>query len=115
MLHGGEFREYMQAILDAVRETGTHRLVVDTSKSAGYMHKEDREWAGTTWRQQAVEAGLTHLGIVMPDSIMARLNYADVHTSAEEEIYAKTFDRRYEAIEWIVEREPMFVSTRTPV
>jgi hypothetical protein len=114
MLHGEEFHEFMQAILDAVRETRTHGLVIDTSKSAGYMRKDDREWAGTTWRQQAVAAGLTHLGVVLPDSIMAKLNYADVLTSAEKEIYAKTFDRRHEAVEWIVTCDPMFVSTRTP-
>jgi hypothetical protein len=111
-VEGEEFRQYMTDIVNGLRETGSSKVVVDVSDTTTQLPENVFQWAVTTWSQLAVDSGLEHLAVAMPESMFATLGIEKMLESGEVKVNQKTFPSRDRAVEWIQRQESFYTSTR---
>ncbi|WP_324756615.1 hypothetical protein [Haloarcula montana] len=97
---GEPFREYMNAIIDAIEDTGSSRVVADTSQM-GALAEEDQVWSVKDWAPRAEDSGLDHMALVMPESVVAEMSVDSVVEMADDTINRDLFEDADEALDWI--------------
>lgn len=98
---GEQFREYMEEIIDAIEERDTNRVMADTSQFESALHQEDQAWSARDWAPRAEDAGLDHLAMVMPESVIAELSVDSIIEMTEDTINRELFDDVGEAKAWL--------------
>lgn len=97
---GEPFREYMNTIIEAMEDSGTDRVIADTSRM-GALKEDDQVWSVQDWSPRAEERGLEHLAMVMPESVVAEMSVQSVMEMTDDSINRNLFDDMDEAQEWI--------------
>jgi hypothetical protein len=92
------------AYLGPVRENKCAYLLNDNRQLLGLWH-HSLEWAVTTWRALAMEAGLTHFAhVVAPDS-MATVTADAFHKGIHRDFHMRVFADIEEAKAWLREAQ----------
>jgi hypothetical protein len=97
---GEDFRRYMNSIIDAIEDTGTDRMIADTSEIPP-LSQGDQGWSVTDWAPRAEDAGLGHMALVMPESVVSEMSIESIVEMADDTINRGLFDDLDEAREWI--------------
>jgi hypothetical protein len=100
---GEEFRRYMDSIIDAVEDTGADTIIADTSDIPP-LAQEDQTWSIKDWSPRAQEAGVDHIGMVMPESVVAEMSVEAIVDMANDTIDRGLFDEMDEARAWAKEQ-----------
>lgn len=95
-----EFRAYMNALIEAIEDSGTRKLLSD-SKELGPMSEEDKVWSVEDWAPRAEAAGLEVMAFVIPESVIAEMSFDRVMEMAEDDIERGFFDDVDEARSWL--------------
>lgn len=101
---GEPFREYMEAIIEALEAEGSDRVLADTSQFDAALTQEDQVWSVQDWSPRAEDAGLEHMALVMPESVVAEMSIDSVVEMADDSINRGLFDDVDEAKEWLGEQ-----------
>ena len=101
IVEGAPLREYMNTIIDVLEETSANKLIADASACEGRLSQADHAWISTQWSHRAVEAGLEHVGIVMPESLVTTLVVDDIVKSGADPVSQKAFSTRSDAKDWL--------------
>lgn len=72
------FRSYMNAIIEAVEDTGCSKLLVDAERHPN-MHHADKVWVASNWVKEAQDAGIQRMATIPPDMITALMDLEDVY------------------------------------
>jgi hypothetical protein len=100
---GETFRAYMDSIIDGLEDTGTSKLLADTT-DMGPLDQDDQVWSVQDWAPRAEAAGLEHIAFVMPESVIANLSVENVMDMVEDGINRNYFDDPVEARQWLREQ-----------
>jgi hypothetical protein len=100
---GEAFREYMNSIIDAIEAEHCDRVIADTS-DMGALTEDDQAWSVTDWAPRAEDAGLDHMALVMPESIVAEMSVENVMEMADDDIERELFDDIDDARDWAASR-----------
>ena len=95
-----EFREGMLAIIDAMQEHKTGKVISDTC-NIGAIDPIDQEWTLAEWTPKAIGAGYRGIAIVISSDIFAQISVEDIMNNAEDVQLLKYFDNVDEAREWM--------------
>jgi hypothetical protein len=93
-----EYRESMEALIEAMRQFKTGRLIVDNRK-AGALHPDDQEWAFKDWHGRALAAGHTHVAIIQSPDIFSQISAIEVLSNVA--IPTAFFDSIEDAVKWL--------------
>jgi len=102
-VEGEQFREYMNAILEVVEETGCQQLLSDNTGMRP-LDQTDQAWSVTDWAPRAEEAGLEDVAFVLPESQLAQLSFDSVMEMTEDTMNRGYFEDPDEARAWLRER-----------
>jgi hypothetical protein len=94
----------MEAIIDAIEAEGTSRCIADTSQFESALSQEDQAWSVTDWAPRAEDAGLEHIAMVMPESVIAEMSVDKVVEMADDSLNRELFDDVDEAKSWLREQ-----------
>jgi hypothetical protein len=97
---GEPFREYMDSIIDAIADQRTDRIIADTSEM-GTLTQDDQAWSVQDWAPRAEEAGLDHMALVMPESVVAEMSVESIVEMASDTINRELFDNLEDARTWV--------------
>ena len=98
---GEDFREYMEALIDALETEDTDRMIADSSDFDSALTEEDQVWSVKDWSPRAQESGLDHMAMVMPESVVAEMSIDQVVEMANDTINRELFDDFEEAKQWV--------------
>jgi len=98
---GEAFREYMETIIEAIEAEGTNKVLADTSQFESALHQEDQAWSVQDWAPRAEDAGLDHMALVMPESVVAGMSVDSIVEMADDSINRELFDGIDEAKSWL--------------
>lgn len=98
---GEEFYEYMNSIIEAVEAEGTNKVLADTSQFESALHQEDQAWSVQDWAPRAEDAGVEHMALVMPESVVAEMSIDSIVEMTEDDINRELFDDVDEAKSWL--------------
>lgn len=101
---GEPFREYMEAIIEALDTEGSDRVLADTSQFDAALTQDDQVWSVKDWSPRAEEAGLEHMALVMPESVVAEMSVDSIVDMADDTINRGLFDDMDEAKAWLAEQ-----------
>lgn len=101
---GEDFREYMDAIIDAIKDQSASKVVADTSSFEAALREEDQMWSVQDWAPRAEEAGLETMALVMPESVLAKMSVDNILEMTDDDIERDVFSERREAEQWIRQR-----------
>lgn len=102
---GEEFREYMNAIIDAVEEHDSNKVLADSSQFEDALTKEDQGWSVTEWSPRAEAAGVDHIAMVMPEAVVAKMSIDSVVEMADDTLNRDLFDDVDEAKDWLRQQD----------
>jgi hypothetical protein len=97
---GEDFRRYMNSITDAITDTGADRIIADTSQIPP-LDQADQGWSATEWAPRAEDAGLDHMAMVMPESVISEMSVENIVEMTDDTINRELFDDLDEAKDWI--------------
>jgi len=99
---GEAFRSYMDTIIEALEDRGSNKVLADTSQFEAALSQEDQAWSVTDWTPRAEDAGLEHMAMVMPESVVAEMSVdAVLEQTADDNIHRDIFDDVDDAKEWL--------------
>lgn len=98
---GESFQEYMDAIIDAIADQSTTKVIADTSSFEGALTEDDQVWSVQDWAPRAEEAGLETMALVMPESVLAKMSVDNIIEMTDDSIKRDVFSDREKAEEWI--------------
>ncbi|MUV90137.1 hypothetical protein GJ629_09750 [Halapricum sp. CBA1109] len=101
---GEAFRTYMEALIDAIEDTGTDTILADTSEFDSALTEEDQVWSVRDWAPRAEEAGLEHMAMVMPEAVVAEMSVDSIVEMADDSLNRELFDDFEAAKAWARER-----------
>jgi len=101
---GEQFKEYMEAIIDGIEDTGSDKVLADSSQFDAALTQEDQAWSVTDWSPRAQDAGVEHMALVMPEAVVAKMSIDNVVEMADDTINRGLYDDVDEAKEWLKER-----------
>lgn len=101
---GEPFREYMDELIEATMDTGSNKMLADTSQFDAAIGKEDQAWSVQNWAPRAEDAGLEHLAMVMPESVIAEMSVDKIVEMADDTINRGVFEDVEEAKSWLREQ-----------
>lgn len=96
-----EFRSGMMAMLDAMKQFNTGRLVYDVVP-LGVLLEEDSIWAATEWREKAIALGRSKVAFVLPDDVFTVMSVESMMEKEDREVSIAYFKRMEDAIRWAV-------------
>ena len=99
---GESFREYMDAVIDGVNETGTDCVLADT-RDQPTLDSADQEWSATEWGPRAEANGVRKLAAVVPESVLAEMSVQKVIEQSADDIDREFFDSVADARAWLAE------------
>lgn len=97
---GEDFREYMNSIVDAIKDTGCSNVLADT-RDHPPLHQTDQEWSQKTWGPNAEAAGAERLAVLAPESVITKMSVEQVTENAEDDIERQWFDEYEEGVNWL--------------
>ncbi len=97
---GDEFRRYMDSLIDATDDTGSDRLIADTSEIPP-LDQDDQQWSVVDWAPRAERAGLEHMALVTPESVVSEMSTETVVEMADDTINRELFDELEDAKTWV--------------
>lgn len=95
-----EFRNGMMAILGAMQQFKTGRIVCDVVH-LGAMLEENQIWAVKEWRPLAVAAGHSKAAFIVPNDIFTSMSVDDMLSMADKDVSTAYFNRMEDAIRWV--------------
>jgi hypothetical protein len=96
-----EFRSGMIAMLDAMKQFNTGRLVYDVVP-LGVLLEEDSIWAATEWRDKAIALGRSKVAFVLSDDVFTMLSVESMMEKEDREVSIAYFKRMQDALRWAV-------------
>ncbi len=96
-----EFRSGMMAMLDAMKQFNTGRLVYNVIP-LGLLLEEDSIWAATEWREKAIALGRSKVAFVLPDDVFTMMSVESMMEREDREVPIAYFKRMEDAIRWVV-------------
>lgn len=96
---GDRFRAYMDAIIEALVDENCDTIITD-NREMGALSQEDQEWSVGDWAPRAEAAGLEHLALVMPESVVSKMSVENVTEMADDDIDREFFDNMGDARDW---------------
>lgn len=96
-----EFRTGMIAMLGAMRQFNTGRLIYDVIP-LGVLLEEDSIWAATEWREKATALGRSKVAFVLPDDVFTVMSVESMVDKENQEVPVAYFKRMEDAIRWAV-------------
>lgn len=100
---GEEFRSYMEAVIDAVDDTGTNCILADTREQPT-LDQEDQDWVIETWGPRAVEHGADCMALIAPEQVVAKMTVDTVVEESDDELTRRWFETIDEAEEWLASK-----------
>lgn len=97
---GEPFREYMNAVIEAVNDTGSECVLADTREQPT-LDSADQEWSATEWGPRAESNGVEKLAAVVPESVLAEMSVQKVIEQSPDDIERQFFDSIDEAEAWL--------------
>lgn len=98
---GETFKEYMNAIIDVVKDTRCTKVLADTREQPP-LDDEDQKWSATTWSQKAESAGVTRVATVAPESVLAEMTIESVEEMSQGDDIERAYHDDYDdAVEWL--------------
>ncbi|HEY9004714.1 hypothetical protein [Ohtaekwangia sp.] len=94
-----EFRETLNTLLTATIHFKTGKVIAD-SRNFGVMAIEDQEWSAA-WGPVASEKGCSHMAIIMPEDVYAKMAINDAADYAKQLLTTAYFDSMEKAVQWI--------------
>jgi hypothetical protein len=98
---GEPFHEYMEALIEATKDTGSNKMLADTSQFDSAVTQEDQAWSVKDWAPRAEDAGVGYMALVMPESVVAQMSVDSIVEMAEDSIERSLFDDVDEAKDWL--------------
>jgi len=98
-----EFRQGMNAAVEAMRRFDTGALISDTGK-LGALSEEDQQWSYTEWLQQALQAGYHSFAVIVSPDIFAQMSVEDT-LSQVQNVTIQYFESYEEGRKWLKENE----------
>ncbi len=99
---GEPFREYMNAVIEGVNETGSDCVLADTREQPT-LDSADQEWSATEWGPRAEANGVAKLAAVVPESTLAEMSVQKVMEQSVDDIDREFFDSVADARAWLAE------------
>ncbi len=99
---GEPFREYMNAVIEGVNETGSDCVLADTREQPT-LDSADQEWSATEWGPRAEANGVEKLAAVVPESVLAEMSVRKVTEQSADDIDREFFDSVADAKAWLAE------------
>jgi hypothetical protein len=93
----------MNASIELLRERDGSKMIGD-SRAMKALDQDSQEWSSIDWSPRAEEAGLAHLVVVYPESVVASMSVDKVLNAADDSIERHVTDDYDEAESWIAER-----------
>lgn len=101
---GEPFRDGLDRGLELVREKGASNWYADL-RELGAVDQEDQEWSNNEWFPRAIEAGLTNMAIVRPESVVAEMSVDRIMQEVEgTDLVTYNVDDPDEAREWLADQ-----------
>ncbi|MFC7060108.1 STAS/SEC14 domain-containing protein [Halovenus salina] len=97
---GDKYREYMNTVIDAVEDTQCSNVLADTRDHPA-IDQEDQEWSQKTWGPNAEAAGVDHVAVVAPESIVSKMSIESVTEGADDDIERQWFEEYEDAVSWL--------------
>ncbi|MCC5921410.1 MAG: hypothetical protein LAT68_05380 [Cyclobacteriaceae bacterium] len=97
-----EFKEAMNAHIEAFEKYGTGILVSDTS-DLGATAPEDQEWVNAEWMPNAIKAGYKKAAFIVSPDIFTKMSVDDIVSASRElfpEVELQYFPSVAEGMEW---------------
>jgi hypothetical protein len=98
---GEAFKEYMEALIETTRDTGSNKMLADTSQFESALTQEDQAWSVQDWAPRAEDAGIEYMALVMPEAVVAQMSVDSVVEMADDSIERALFDDVDEAKAWL--------------
>ena len=99
--YGKILREYLSFGVEILKKNGATKWLSDERNNAA-LSKEDQEWGKVVWESAAYKAGWRFWAIVLPASIVGKMNLKTLINRAESaELVVQTFTDSDEAMAWL--------------
>lgn len=101
---GEPFREGLNRGVELLRERGANNWYADL-RELGAVDEEDQEWSNEEWFPRAIAAGVQHMAIVRPESVVAEMSVDNIMQEVEgTDLETHNFDDPDEAEAWLASR-----------
>lgn len=98
---GEDFRNVLNMGIDALAEHHASKWLSDDRENSA-LSNEDTKWSKEDWFPRAVEAGWKYWALVVPQSILARINMKEfVDSYLDQGLRITVFSNPENAIKWI--------------
>ncbi len=99
---GDEFRAILNGGAELLEKHGAIKWLSDDRGNSA-LSKEDTEWSMSNWFPRAVKAGWKYWALVVPESVMARLNLTEfVDSYSAKGVRIMVFTDPVKGKEWLV-------------
>lgn len=96
-----EYREVLNKGLAFLKENKFIRWIGDV-RHLGAVAEEDQQWSNTIWFPEALEAGISRIGIIVSDDIFNQLSVEEIMSRVDNaELSSHYFSSPEEAMSWI--------------
>jgi hypothetical protein len=98
---GEDFRNGLNTGLEFVKKKRAINWLADL-REMGAVASDDQEWSNTDWFPRAMDAGLSNMAIIKPESVIANMSVENIMQEVEDgELTTHYFDNRAEAKKWL--------------
>ncbi|HEY9049259.1 MAG TPA: hypothetical protein VIN08_25330 [Ohtaekwangia sp.] len=95
-----EYRTGMMAMIDAMKQFNTGRLVYRTLTN-WIILEEDQRWSAGEWRDLAVAAGHSKVAMILSDDIFIHMSAESMMEIADDKVAHAYFNRMEDAVRWV--------------
>ncbi len=107
------FREKMDLCIELLEELGANKMYAD-AREQGAISDEDKRWSVADWAGRAEAAGLEHLVIVYPESVVAKMAVDAVIEQVDDGIEREITDDLAGGRAWIANRPTTATDVTVP-
>jgi hypothetical protein len=99
---GGErLKDALNTGVDLLRKYGATKWLSDNRAIEAHT-QEETEWINSNWLPQAIDAGWKYWALVVPESILARMNMSEfVNSFYDMGVRIMVFNQPEEAMHWL--------------
>jgi hypothetical protein len=97
---GKEFREYMNSVIDAVKDTGCSNILADT-RDHPPLDQADQSWTQDTWGPNVEAAGGERMAVLAPENIIAKMSVEGATENPEDDIERQWFEEFEDGVSWL--------------
>jgi hypothetical protein len=100
-MYGDDFKAVLNQGLEQLKNNGATKWLSDDRGNSA-LRPEDGEWAETDWAPRVLAAGWRYWAIVLPESIIGKMNMKQfIDRYAETPVTVKVFSDPNEALGWL--------------